>query len=106
MPTHQQSEKIHIVYDKVCANHRGIAIQFAYCYVQATLRFPYLNDIGQPYDNWVIKDLIALRLKHWQATSAGKKAAGKKAAGKKATGKKAAETKGRTTTQLEDVQVD
>jgi len=67
-PARQQSEKIHIVYDR------------------ATLRFPYLNNIGQPYDIWVLKDLIALRLKYWQTRSV-EKATGKKAAKKGRTAK-------------------
>jgi hypothetical protein len=69
------------------------------------LRFPYLINVGQPYDIWVIKDLITLRLKNWQNTSAGKKT-GKKVVGKKAAGKKAAEMKEGTTRQSRSDPVD
>jgi len=93
-PTHQQSEKVHNVYDKVSASYRGITIRFAHCYLQAILRFPCFNSIGQPYDIWVINDLIALRLKHWQTTSTAKKAVAKKVVTKKTAAKK-----GRTTKQ-------
>jgi hypothetical protein len=74
--TQQTSEKIHIVYDKVLGSNMVVTISYS-LQIQAMLRFPYLNDIGAPYDSWVIKDFITLRLKHLQTLS-GKKKGGKK----------------------------
>ena len=76
--THQKSETIHFLYDKVCATHKRITILFFQHCPQATQQFPFLNDIGRPYNIWVIKDLITLRLKGLQAISGVKKKGGKK----------------------------
>jgi len=56
----------------------ALPLMFLMSYLQATLRFPFLNGVGQPYDHWVIKDLITLCLKYLQVTSGKDKKSRKK----------------------------
>jgi hypothetical protein len=76
--THQKLEKIHVIYDKVCSSRRHIYKSEAHSHPQAMLQFPSLSNIGPPYDIWVIKDFISLRLKQLQNGSNSKVGRGKK----------------------------